>query len=556
MARVFTDGGAMSLATVASNGKLFDGGVGAWAFWIYRTAAPAAERGLVGMGDFTTDVGWWINLTATGLINAIMPFATANRVRVSTTATALNGWTLVIVNSLGRGTASTNFTFYINGKLEAGTSTSNGAGAAPIDGSFPVKIGPGPGTSAAANTLAPPANMGPMAFWNRPLTDAEALALAGGAHPLRFKEGLVEVFDLDGNSWEEGYQLRLVLLPGATNPANTAVRPVTEFVPTRLAFAQRQDIRPRTLTRARYLVATSGLSATAAATLVLTSAAVATDPLSADTTATLVLTSAAVATDPLSAPASGTLVLTAASVATDPLSGTAAGTLVLSSTSVATDPLSATASGTLALTSTSAATDPLSAVAAGTLVLTSTADATVGGTSTATATATLVLQSTAAASASVDADSAATLVLTSASAVTDPLTATAAGTLALQSTAEAFADRLASASGLLVLQAAAVAVQAEAVPVDVGITGVMWGWWDNYQRRLERRRRARELPPITAQAVARLTLIGSATAVTGRTASAAGYLRLIGSATAHVDMTSFEEDELLLMAVLLEAMAA
>jgi hypothetical protein len=46
--------------------------------------------------------------------------------------------------------------------------------------------------------------------------------------------------------------------------------------------------------------------------------------LSAVAAATLVLTSAAVATDPLSAPAAGTLVLTSAAVATDPLSGAAA----------------------------------------------------------------------------------------------------------------------------------------------------------------------------------------------------------------------------------------
>lgn len=228
MARVFTDAGAMALASAASAGRLFDGGVGAWAFFIYRTAAPGAERGLVGMGDFTTDVGWWANLTTAGLINAIMPFGTTNRVRVSAVGTTLNDWTHVIVNSSGKGTASTGFTFYINGKPDAGTSTSNGAGAAPVAGSFAVKIGPGPGTSAAANTTAPPANFGPIAYWGRTLGDAEALALAGGAHPLSFPEGIVDLWNMETSSIEEGYLQRVSLIQGATNPTNAFGNPPFE----------------------------------------------------------------------------------------------------------------------------------------------------------------------------------------------------------------------------------------------------------------------------------------------------------------------------------------
>jgi hypothetical protein len=252
VARIFTDAGAMALASIAGQGKLLDGGVGAWAFWIFRTAAPAAERGLVGMGDFTTDVGWWVNMTATGLINAMMPFATANRVRASSTATALNAWTHVIVNCAGKGTASTDFTFYINGKPEAGTSTANGAGAGPIDGSFAVKIGPGPGTATVNGTTAPPAQFGPIAFWNRVLTDAEALALAAGAHPLRFRPGLIETWDLMSASHETATLGKVTLIAGATVPANSAVNPPVEPMPVGLLNRQRLNPHPRSYVRARY----------------------------------------------------------------------------------------------------------------------------------------------------------------------------------------------------------------------------------------------------------------------------------------------------------------
>lgn len=233
MARTFTDGGAAAtgLATAASAGRCFDAiasGVGAWAGWVFRTGAPAAERGLVGFGDFLTDVGWWVNLGTTGLLAAMMPFATTNRVRTSSTATALNAWTHFVVNSAGKGTSNTEFTFYINGKFEAGTSTTNPTGAAPIAGSFAAKIGPGPGTQGAANSLAPPAHIGPVAFWNRQLTDAEALALAAGAHPFRFWPGLLEMWDMDEPLLEEGTVTRLPMLHSTTIPGTTFVNPPIE----------------------------------------------------------------------------------------------------------------------------------------------------------------------------------------------------------------------------------------------------------------------------------------------------------------------------------------
>jgi hypothetical protein len=255
MARTFTDGGAAAsgLATSAGHGKMFDdsAGVGAWAGWLYRTGAPAAERGLWGFGDFATDVGWWVTLGTTGLAIANMPFATANRVRASVTAMALNAWTHLVVNSAGKGTASTDFSFIINGKPEAGTSTSNGAGAAPIAGTFAAKLGPGPGTSAGANSLAPPVNMGLVGFWNRQLSEAEGLSLYCGAHPLRYRVGLLDWWDMDSQLYEEGEFARVNMLHSTTVPASTFMNPAIEAYP--LAPLQlRQNVKARQLVRGRF----------------------------------------------------------------------------------------------------------------------------------------------------------------------------------------------------------------------------------------------------------------------------------------------------------------
>lgn len=215
MARVFTDAGAMKLAS--ANTKLFGADVFACAFWINRTAAPAAERGLMGAGDFASDFGWWLNLTATGLVKAIAPYATVAKARTSSTATTLNAWTHVVVNYLLTGLNSTDFTFFINGKAEAGTSVSNGSGAAPSNSATPFFVGPSPGTDTTAVTSAPPAQIGQIAVWNRPLTGAEALALAAGEHPSNFPEGLIEIFDMDSSLVEEGEFQRMYLVP-TTNP--------------------------------------------------------------------------------------------------------------------------------------------------------------------------------------------------------------------------------------------------------------------------------------------------------------------------------------------------
>lgn len=252
MARVFTDGGAMKLASPTT--KFFGADVFACAFWIYRTAAPAAERGLMGAGDFASDFGWWLNMTATGLVKAIAPYATVAKARSSSTATALNAWTHVLVNYQLTGLLSTDFTFFINGKSEAGASVSNGSGAAPANSATPFFVGPSPGTDAVANTLAPPANIGPIAVWSRTLSPAEAVALASGEHPLRFREGLIEIFDMTTAHGEEGWLGKTYLVQGATNPSSAAVSPPLMAPPGSQPGEARLNVRPPVRSRARYFV--------------------------------------------------------------------------------------------------------------------------------------------------------------------------------------------------------------------------------------------------------------------------------------------------------------
>jgi hypothetical protein len=225
MARVFADAGAQSLATAAQgNTQLTSFSV---AFWIFRTATPAATRQLIAATiAAAASAGWyiWLNLT-TNLVTAGYPFTTADKTRISSTAPALNTWVHVIVVHNNTGTANTDFTFYFNGKSEAGTSSGTGSGT--HDSTTATKLEIGSGNTGAA----PPAQIGPVAIWNRVISPAEALALAGGMHPTRFPEGLVEYFTMESAQHEEGAFQKLFLVAGATIPTNAAVNPPMEALP-------------------------------------------------------------------------------------------------------------------------------------------------------------------------------------------------------------------------------------------------------------------------------------------------------------------------------------
>jgi hypothetical protein len=94
-------------------------------------------------------------------------------------------------------------------------------------------------------------NIASVGIWSRVLSPAEALALATGAHPVRLKEGLIEYWDLDSASYEEGCVAKLPLIQGATNPTNSAVKPPIETVP--LLFETRHNTIPRSRARSRYI---------------------------------------------------------------------------------------------------------------------------------------------------------------------------------------------------------------------------------------------------------------------------------------------------------------
>lgn len=248
MARVFTDGAAtQQLASASMTLTSIDSF--SVAFWLYRTATPAAQVGLVG-ADEGSIYGFSITLTAANLIEATQLYSTAYKIRDSSTAPALNTWVHVVVVHNHTGTATTDFTFYFDGKSEAGTAGTTGSGSR-AQVAVPFRIGQG-----VQGLLAPPANIGPVAIWSRPISGAECLALASGAHPTRFREGLIETFDLSAAHGEEGWLQKLYLVAGATIPTSAAVSPAVESPPLSI-LETRQNVRPMARSRARYNAVTA-----------------------------------------------------------------------------------------------------------------------------------------------------------------------------------------------------------------------------------------------------------------------------------------------------------
>lgn len=243
MARIFTDAGAQTLAS--ASGTRFMVNDFSVAFWLYRTATPGATCDLITTGDGTS-AGWFIQLLTGNLVRGAFHGATANKVRDSSTLPTLNGWTHVIVTHTNRGTASTDFLFYFNGKEEAGTNNSALSGAH-ANTTRPLIIG----QNALLGNRSPPARFGPVAIWSRAISVAEAMALAGGAHPHRFKEGLIDTWDMQTAHGELGQVANTYLVQGATNPTSAAVNPPMEPLPIML-HQGRLNYRIR---RARYFAA-------------------------------------------------------------------------------------------------------------------------------------------------------------------------------------------------------------------------------------------------------------------------------------------------------------
>lgn len=241
MARVFTDAGGQILT--GPSASRFNCPAFSVAFWLYRTATPAAERNLI--SSYVAGGGWVVDIQATtNLLQAYYTYTTTDKIRRSTTVPALNTWVHVVATHENRGLTDTDWLFYFNGKQEAGTSVGAGSGTHSGTAVSPFLIG----SDAATGFLAPPANIGPVAFWSRAISPAECLALAGGAHPLRFKEGLVEMFDMQSGNGELGQISSTYLARGTTSPTSAAVNPPMEPMPSSL-YAARQNYRTR---RARY----------------------------------------------------------------------------------------------------------------------------------------------------------------------------------------------------------------------------------------------------------------------------------------------------------------
>lgn len=249
MSRVFTDAGAMSIEGV-SELRLTNMGAFSVAFWVYRTAVPAAERAMIVTYNGTAGSGWIINMLATGGLQAYMPFTTQDKVRKSTTVPALNTWVHCVVTQENRGLADTDWLFFFNGVQEAGTAVAAGIGTHSSTATGVLRIG----NNSATILSAPPMNLGLVSIWDRAITPAECLALAGGAHPLRFRTGLVDYFEMQTAHGELGQISNTYLAQGATNPTSAFANPPMEPMPSSL-YPARQNYRTR---RARYFAAAAG----------------------------------------------------------------------------------------------------------------------------------------------------------------------------------------------------------------------------------------------------------------------------------------------------------
>jgi hypothetical protein len=258
MARVFTDAGAMSLAAPVAD-TLTNFGSFSVAFWLYRTATPAAERALIVSYNGVAGAGWVINLLAANQLQAYFTFTTQDKVRKSVTAPALNTWVHCVVTHENRGLADTDWLFFFNGVQEAGTAVATGVGTHSFTGTTLLRIG----NNSATALTAPPVNLGPVALWSRALSPAECLRLAGGAHPLRCKEGLVDWFDMETGGTEEGRVSRIFLAQGATNASSAFVNPPVESASSVWTMETRQNLRPMMRTRARRSIVAAGGAAVA-----------------------------------------------------------------------------------------------------------------------------------------------------------------------------------------------------------------------------------------------------------------------------------------------------
>lgn len=190
MARVFTENSTKALTS--GNTSAFDLTTAfSIAFWIYRTGTPAADRRVISADDGNTDSGWFLDLQSSNIIQAVMVHATTNKKRNTTTTPTLNDWThVVVVHTPGGSSASTDWTFYVDGASEAGTHSDNGSGAHTAQ-AVPYVVG------AVAAMTAGPYNMGPVSFYDRAISGAEAAALAGGDHP-QSVANCIEAHIMDG----------------------------------------------------------------------------------------------------------------------------------------------------------------------------------------------------------------------------------------------------------------------------------------------------------------------------------------------------------------------
>lgn len=216
--------------------------------WMYRTGTPAGTAGVCSVtgnpGGANAGDGWWLAMTTGNLLEAGIDSTGPNtKVRVSSSSPALNGHTHFLITHTQTGNNSTDFLFYFNGVQEAGTNSST------LNGS-PGVVARGLTVGDTGNALT--AWVGPLSIWGRALQPAEALALAGGAHPLRFPEGLLAHYAMDKGDHEPNLINQFAFLTAQNSSGlagNSKVAPPMEAPPQSLLVRDGRMFQRERVTR-------------------------------------------------------------------------------------------------------------------------------------------------------------------------------------------------------------------------------------------------------------------------------------------------------------------
>jgi hypothetical protein len=259
---------------------------------------------------------------------------------------------------------------------------------------------------------------------------------------------------------------------------------------------------------------------------------------------------------PITADAACSFPITSISDASDAIAGASAGSFAITSIAAAQAAEVASAVGSFAVTSASAAQDAIAAAAVGSFAVTSASDAAAQALADAVASFAVTSISDAAALDTASAVGSFTLV-GQADATTTPLdlNADAIAYIVIMSASDAAEAIAADAAGLIIMVGG---YEEPAIPDYPTVIGAVWGWYERWQKRIATKAKQAERIHQTRYAVAitEIRIVAHATATTGSRADAAGRIRIVGSSGAMMGSNPADDEEMLLLTMLLERLAA